>query len=189
MLMMKQRLMTIPALLCVVVLLLTSCAQSKLKIAVMAANQNCPISVGMGLMELKSLDYENDNVMLNLNIKGGEPVITGMQRQPMLMKEAVKMIIGSQQGRVKEITNMLVNANASVTFVFSSGESIEKARISLTPQELREVQANAGDVQQQLNSMMKVLQGEMPIDLENLENLENMDIDQLKGTLNNIFGK
>ena len=189
MLMMKQRFMTISALMGLMVLLLASCAQSKLKIAVMAANQSCPFSVAMGIMEISSLEYKNDNVTVNLNIKGGEPVITGMQQQPMLMKEAVKMIIGSQHGKLKDVTNMLIDANAGVTFVFTSEGCIEKARTTLTAQELLQVQATGGDVQQQLNSLMKVLQGEMPMDLENLENLVNLDIDQLKGTLNNIFGK
>ena len=182
----KQRLTTILALMGLMVLLLASCAQSKLKIAVMAANQNCPFSVAMGMMEITGLEYKNDNVTVNLNIKGGEPVITGMQQQPMLMKEAIKMIIGSQHGKLKDVTNMLIDANAGVTFVFASDGCIEKARTTLTAQELYQVQATAGDVQQQLNSLMKVLQGEMPIELENLENL---DINQLKGTLNNIFGK
>ena len=88
---------------CLSLMLLTACGQkSKLKLAIAAANKQCPMDMGAS-GEISSITFDGSDVVYVLLMNESFLNIDALKENPDAMKSAVTVMFGNPQGSIKEM--------------------------------------------------------------------------------------
>ena len=91
---------------CLSLMLLTACGQkSKLKLAIAAANKQCPMDMGAS-GEISSITFDGSDVVYVLLMNESFLNIDALKENPDAMKSAVTVMFGNPQGSIKEILSL-----------------------------------------------------------------------------------
>ncbi len=113
--------------------------RTKLQVDIERTNESCPAEVSDG-MYIESVTYNKDanEAIFTYLIKGeNEEVIESLRNTPGLQKQVMSSFLQSEDGR--KFLNLLVDAEASLTFVYRGEKSESIAKISFSNAELKEL--------------------------------------------------
>lgn len=128
-------------LLCSLSLLLvltTSCNETKLKAVVEIANKQCPMDMGEA-GKITSIVYDGENVVYNFQVSDQIADINVLKNNPESMKLYMKTMFQNPTPEVKEMLKLMVECNAGLQMVFIGRDSNNQATCELTAAELKEL--------------------------------------------------
>jgi hypothetical protein len=124
--------------LALLLLVVSSCQQAKLKAAIAVANKECPISMGQ-TGDITSIRYEGDKVEYTLSVNEKFINIKMLLEHSAQTKASLKTLFQNPQGDVKELLNLVVACNSNLVFTYVGRTSGEKASFLLTTSEIKEL--------------------------------------------------
>lgn len=157
--------MSFAAIVCGIALLLTGCAENKLRSAVEQVNRECPMDLGTaGKME--SVSYEDDCVSFNYVFSEEYVSIEKMKQDPELIKNSVLTMFSNPQGPMKDFIQALTEAGASVKFNFQNPKGDQKLSIDVSSEELAGARNDAHTTDaDKLDAALRSTNLQMPMDL------------------------
>ena len=103
---------------CLSLMLLTACGQkSKLKLAIAAANKQCPMDMGAS-GEISSITFDGADVVYVLLMNESFLNIDALKKNPDAMKSAVTVMLGNPQGAIKEMLDLVVGTDSGMKFIY-----------------------------------------------------------------------
>ena len=126
---------TFIVLMCAAMSLFCSCSENKLKMAVEAGNQKCPLSLGI-TGELTHIEYEDNTVELLFTIDEQFIDIDKIAADPESLKESV--LAWSQNKDTKMLFEMIIEAGADLRYIYKGKTTGKEAELYLTPSELQQ---------------------------------------------------
>lgn len=153
---MKKYLFIFSALL-LMVMSMTSCIDSKLKREIALADVQCPISLGVA-GELSNMEYEDGNVIFRYEINDDLIDVKVFGSNPGMMRQNVMMTLGNMNGKAKDILQLLVDEEASLTMIYKGRSRGEEASITLSTDDIREICKGSTKA-----DPLTILQGELDI--------------------------
>lgn len=149
-------------LLCALVLVLSSCAENKLKMAVKSGNKECPISLGM-TGELTNLFYEDNTVKFLFTMDEQFIDIDKMNSDPETMKASAMASMRSEKSR--KLADMVIDAGADIRIVYKGKTTGKTAELVLTADELKkEMEKPEPSPEEMLGVMIAQTNKLMPLD-------------------------
>lgn len=134
--------------------LISSCQQSKLKAVIAVANKQCPIDMGE-VGTVTSITYDGDNVVYTLNMNENFTDISVLKDNPESMKESIKIMFGNPSKEVKQLLELVAECNAGLEMRFVGKDSGEQAVCGLTTEELKETLKSDADPSQSESSKLE----------------------------------
>lgn len=126
---------TYVVLVCAILSLLSSCAETRLKAAAEAVNKECPVSLGMS-GEMTSVVYEDDAMVLTFTLNEQFNNIDALAANPESMKTS--FLAGMRNENSKKLFDLIIESDAGLCIVFKGKESGKEAKFNLTAAELKE---------------------------------------------------
>lgn len=160
-----------------IVLLLTGClAENKLKLAVEASNRQCPFSMG-AVGDIESVAYEDGMVIYTLAINEQFANVKAMSENRDDVKRTVMTNYANPEGKLKAMHDLIMDANASVRFVYKGKDSGDSFEVTLTADELKEVEdGTIFTAEDKLNAEIEVTNKQLPMAIDEATVLEKLDI-------------
>ncbi len=163
--MMKRTLITssVMVLVCAVMMVFGSCAESKLKVGISSVQKECPISLG-GMGEVTSITYENDEVVFLYTLDDEYINIAQMaENTDVTKKSIVSSLVNSKTRALLEI---MVDAGADLSMVIKGMHHGQEVKITLTPEELKEtLDSPEPTVEERLRASIAQTKLSLPIDV------------------------
>lgn len=122
--------------LCLMVSLFCGCADSKLNLAVEAANSNCPVNLGMS-GEMTHISYEGDVVEFLFTLNEQLINIDKLASEPEMMKTS--LAAGIVNEKTKKLLELIIESKSDFSVVMKGKTSGKEAQVRLTPSELEEL--------------------------------------------------
>jgi len=149
-------------LLCALVLVLSSCSENKLKMAVKSGNKECPISIGLG-GELTNMYYEDNTVKFLFSIEEQFIDIDKLNGDSETMKTTVMASLRSEKAR--KMTDMVIDAGADLRIIYKGKTSGKTAELLLSAEELKtELEKPEPSPEEMLGFMITQTNQQMPLD-------------------------
>ena len=126
---------TYVVLVCAILSLLSSCAETRLKVAAEAVNKECPVSLGMS-GEMTSVVYEDDAMVFTFTLNEQFNNIDALSANPENMKTSI--LAGMRNENSKKLLDLIIESDAGLCIVFKGKESGKEAKFNLTAAELKE---------------------------------------------------
>ena len=124
---------------CLSLMLLTACGQkSKLKLAIAAANKQCPMDMGAS-GEISSITFDGADVVYVLLMNESFLNIDALKENPDAMKSAVTVMFGNPQGSIKEMLDLVVGTDSGIKFIYKGKTSGNEVECYLTTQDLKDI--------------------------------------------------
>ena len=124
---------------CLSLMLLTACGQkSKLKLAIAAANKQCPMDMGAS-GEISSITFDGSDVVYVLLMNESFLNIDALKENPDAMKSAVTVMFGNPQGSIKEMLDLVVGTDSGIKFIYKGKTSGNEVECYLTTQDLKDI--------------------------------------------------
>ena len=147
---------------CVIASMLCSCAESKLKLAAEAANKNCPVSFGM-IGELTSVTYDGNTMEFLLTMDEEFTDIDKLGADPERMKTS--LMAWADNEKTRELFEMIIDADASLTLIYRGKTSGKEARAELTSSELKKaLDSPMATAEEKLKLAIEQTNLQMPMD-------------------------
>lgn len=129
---------------CLSLMLLTACGQkSKLKLAIAAANKQCPMDMGAS-GEISSITFDGSDVVYVLLMNESFLNIDALKENPDAMKSAVTVMFGNPQGSIKEMLDLVVGTDSGIKFIYKGKTSGNEVECYLTTQDLKDILNGGG---------------------------------------------
>ena len=129
---------------CLSLMLLTACGQkSKLKLAIAAANKQCPMDMGAS-GEISSITFDGADVVYVLLMNESFLNIDALKENPDAMKSAVTVMFGNPQGSIKEMLDLVVGTDSGIKFIYKGKTSGNEVECYLTTQDLKDILNGGG---------------------------------------------
>lgn len=173
-----KKMMTMAALMGCMVMLLAGClAEDKLKLAVEAANKQCPFSMGTtGYVE--SIEYEDGVVTYTLALNEQVSNIKAMSENPDVVKRTVMTNFIHPEGELKTMHDLILDANASVRYVYKGNSSGDSFEMTFTADELKAAEDNSSlNVEDKLNAEIEATNMQLPMQVDEATVLENLAVE------------
>ena len=137
---------------CLSLMLLTACGQkSKLKLAIAAANKQCPMDMGAS-GEISSITFDGSDVVYVLLMNESFLNIDALKENPDAMKSAVTVMFGNPQGSIKEMLDLVVGTDSGIKFIYKGKTSGNEVECYLTTQDLKDI-LNGGSTAESSDKM------------------------------------
>jgi hypothetical protein len=173
-----KKMMAMTALVGCVVMLLAGClAENKLKLAVETANRMCPVSMGAA-GDLESIDYEDGMVVYTLAINEQMANIAAMRENPEVMKRTVISNFINPSPELKVMHDLILDANASVKYVYKGKDSGETFEMMFTADELKTAEDNTGlTADDKLNADIEATNMQLPMTVDEVTILKSLSVE------------
>ena len=147
------------------VVLMCSCSDNtKLKLAVSAADAQCPQSLSIA-MELTHAAYENNTVVYYYTVDEDYVNIDNMTANPETSKNGVLAMFQNPDANTKTFLDMVIEAKADVRYIYKGKTSGKEFSTTLTAAELEENLKNgATTTSDKLSAALASTNSQMPID-------------------------
>lgn len=126
---------TMMVLLCAMMMVFGSCAESKLKAAIEEGNKMCPLSLGVA-GEMTSITYEDDAVNFLFTMDEQFTNIDVISANPEAFKNS--FITGMKNEKTQKLFEIMIEANADLVVIMKGKTSGKEATVRLTSSELKE---------------------------------------------------
>lgn len=147
-------------------MLTTSCQESKLKAVIEIANKQCPMNMGES-GKITSIVYDGSNVVYTFHMNEAVTNIKVLKSNPESMKESVQIMFQNPSKEVKALLELVVKCNAGLKMDFIGNESGEKATCELTTEELKNIFNADSDESKsdlaKLNAQLKMANLQFPV--------------------------
>lgn len=117
-------------------LMLTGCAKNRLQQVVAEVNEKCPVSLGQ-FARMMEVTYNEGNVAIRYEMDDRVINIDSMRQNETLMKQQLLSTYCQPNSEFKEFTEAIIEAQATLKFVYAGYVSGEEIAISITPEELK----------------------------------------------------
>lgn len=162
---------------CVVMLLAGCLAENKLKLAVEAANQKCPFSMGAA-GDIESIEYEDGLVTYTLALNEQLSNLKAMSENPDVVKRTVMTNFANPGSELKGMHDLILDANASVRYVYKGKSSGESFEVTFTADELKAAEDNSNpSAEDKLNAEIEATNMQLPMQVDQATVLEKMVIE------------
>ena len=170
--------MTLVALMGCVVMLLAGClAENKLKLAVDAANKKCPLSMGAA-GDIESIEYEDGVVTYTLALDEQLSNLKAMSENPDVVKRTVMTNFANPSSELKAMHDLILDANASVRYVYKGKSSGESFEVTFTADELKAAEDNTNPTaEDKLNAEIEATNMQLPMQVDEVTVLEKMVVE------------
>lgn len=147
------------------VVLMCSCSDnSKLKLAVKAADAQCPNSLSESI-EMTHVAYENNTVNYYYTVDENYVDIDNMAANPEAVKSNVLTVFQNPDANTKTFLDLVIGAKADIRFIYKGKTSGKEYTMSLTAAELEENLKNgAATSDDKLRAALSATNMQMPID-------------------------
>lgn len=119
-----------------VALLMMSCGKAKLQLAVLAANAECPTDAEDG-MTLESVEMDGNTVVFHIGDNETLDELMDLPEMLPLYKEAMMGMLQTGDEDIKEMVDLVVNANASMRFIIKGKRTGHVVDVFLTADEIK----------------------------------------------------
>ncbi len=162
---------------CLVMMLAGCTADNKLKLAAEAANKKCPVSMG-AVGDVESITYEDGEVVYTLAINEQLSNMQAMKENPEDMKQMVLTNFANPEGNQKTMLDLIIDANASLRFVYKGKESGETIEMALTADEVKAAADNTSlTAEDKLNAEVNATNMQLPMSIDDATVLEKMVVE------------
>ena len=174
----KKITMTMAALIGCMVMLLAGClAENKLKLAVEAVNSQCPLSMGTA-GGIENIGYEDGVVSFTLAINEQVSSIKAMSENPDIVKRTVITNFMNPDNKLKIMRDLIMDANASVRFVYKGKESGDTFEVMLTADELKATEGDSSfTAEDRLNAEIEATNVQLPMMVDEATVLEKLVVE------------
>lgn len=161
-------------------LLLTACNhRTKLKIAVEAANKQCPIAMGKNA-EVTSIAFDGENVVYTLLMKETPVGISILNKSPQAMQNVISTGLSNASEDVRKMVELVANAKAGLKFICRDTQGNE-AVCTLAANELLPA-INSTKVREennlrQLEEMLDIANTTFPIQIDELTRADRVTLE------------
>lgn len=168
-------------LICLSLLLLTGCSQkSKLKLAVEVAARQCPISMGSA-GEISSITFDGTDVIYTALVNEAYLKLDALEKNPESMKSVISAMFSNPAKEVKQMLDLVINANSGIKFVYKGKTSGKEVECYLTTQDLKSI-ANADSTvgesdQKKLEEQVNITNVSCPIQVDEVTRLDKLAIE------------
>lgn len=122
---------------CLSIVLLTGCDQkSKLKLAIEVAGKQCPIDMGAA-GEVTSIVFDGTDVVYTMMMNEDLLNLEALDKNPDAMKSAVSAMFRNPQGAIKEMLEMVIQADSGMKFIYKGQTSGKEINCRLGADELK----------------------------------------------------
>ena len=169
---------------CLSLMLLTACGQkSKLKLAIAAANKQCPMDMGAS-GEISSITFDGADVVYVLLMNESFLNIDALKENPDAMKSAVTVMFGNPQGSIKEMLDLVVGTDSGMKFIYKGKTSGNEVECYLTTQDLKDI-LNGGSAaessdKKKLEEQVKMTNVSCPMQVDEATLLNKLTIESDK---------
>lgn len=169
---------------CLSLMLLTACGQkSKLKLAIAAANKQCPMDMGAS-GEISSITFDGSDVVYVLLMNESFLNIDALKENPDAMKSAVTVMFGNPQGSIKEMLDLVVGTDSGIKFIYKGKTSGNEVECYLTTQDLKDI-LNGGSTaessdKKKLEEQVKMTNVSCPMQVDEATMLNKLTIESDK---------
>ena len=156
---------------CLSLMLLTACGQkSKLKLAIAAANKQCPMDMGAS-GEISSITFD-----------GADVVYVLLMNESFLNIDALKE--NNPQGSIKEMLDLVVGTDSGIKFIYKGKTSGNEVECYLTTQDLKDI-LNGGSTaessdKKKLEEQVKMTNVSCPMQVDEATMLNKLTIESDK---------
>lgn len=165
-------------LLAVVLMLLTGCAENRLKQVVEEFDRQCPVNMGEDFGSLASVTYDDGLVAMNYEMAETYVSIAEMKAQPSMMRRNILMNISNPNGPLKPFVDAIADADADLTVNMTGMNTGELLTLNFTSEEIKKaMRSDAATPMQLLESTVTLANGYMPKEIGNGITLLNMTIE------------
>ena len=165
-------------LLAVVLMLLTGCAENRLKQAVEKFDRQCPVNMGEEFGSLARVTYDDGLVAMNYEMAETYVSIADMKTQPNMMRRNILMNFSNPNDAMKPFLDAIVDANADLTVNMTGKKTGDLLTLKLSSEEIKKaMRSDAATPMQLLESMVTLANGYMPKEIADGITLLNMTIE------------
>ncbi len=168
---------------CLSLMLLTACGQkSKLKLAIAAANKQCPMDMVFAIF---SITFDGADVVYVLLMNESFLNIDALKENPDAMKSAVTVMFGNPQGSIKEMLDLVVGTDSGIKFIYKGKTSGNEVECYLTTQDLKDIlngggaSADSSD-EKKLEEQVKMTNVSCPMQVDEATMLNKLTIESDK---------
>ncbi|MBP5425407.1 MAG: hypothetical protein J6Y33_04960 [Prevotella sp.] len=170
--------MMMVALMGYMVMLLAGClAENKLKLAVEAANKRCPFSMGAA-GDLESIEYEDGLVTYTLAINEQFSNLKAMSENPDVVRRTIMTNFTNPGSDLKAMHDLILDANASVKYVYKGKSGGESFEVTFTADELKAAEDNTNpSAEDKLYAEIEATNMQLPMQVDEVTVLEKMVVE------------
>lgn len=129
------------AIVCLMAMMLGSCAESKLHLFAANANSKCPMKMENG-SEISSVEFENNTFTYTFKVVENVKMLQMLKEHPEIAKKSFLMALGvakSENEQGKELFDLIVEANANIQFKIKHKFTGDTLNVILTKDEIVEI--------------------------------------------------
>lgn len=157
--------------------------KSKLKLAIAAANKQCPMDMGAS-GEISSITFDGSDVVYVLLMNESFLNIDALKENPDAMKSAVTVMFGNPQGSIKEMLDLVVGTDSGIKFIYKGKTSGNEVECYLTTQDLKDI-LNGGSTaessdKKKLEEQVKMTNVSCPMQVDEATMLNKLTIESDK---------
>jgi len=165
-------------LLAVVLMLLTGCAENRLKQAVEKFDRQCPINMGEEFGSLASVTYDDGLVAMNYEMAETYVSIAEMKAQPEMMRRNILMNFSNSNDALKPFLDAIADANADLTVNMTGKKTGDLLTLKLSSEEIKKaMRSDAATPMQLMEAMVTMANNYMPKQIEEGITLMSMTIE------------
>ena len=165
-------------LLAVVLMLLTGCAENRLKQAVEKFDRQCPINMGEEFGSLASVTYDDGLVAMNYEMAETYVSVAEMKAQPEMMRRNILMNFSNSNDALKPFLDAIADANADLTVNMTGKKTGDLLTLKLTSEEIKKaMRSEAATPMQLMEAMVSMANNYMPKQIEEGITLMSMTIE------------
>ena len=162
---------------CVVVLLAGCLAENKLKLAVESANKRCPLSMGIA-GDVESIEYEDGLVTYTLAINEQVSNLKALSENPDVVKRTIMTNFANPASDLKPMHDLILDANASVRFVYKGKSSGESFEVTFTADDLKAAEDNTNpSAEDKLYAEIEATNMQLPMQVDEVTVLEKLVVE------------
>lgn len=166
---------------CLSLLLLTGCSQkSKLKLVVEVVAKQCPINIGAA-GEISSIAFDGTDVQYTMLVNEDYVNLDAWEKNSESMKSVVSAMFSNPAKELKQMLDLVVNANSGIKFVYKGKTSGKEVECYLTTQDLKDI-VNAGSTveksdQKKLEEQVNITNLSCPMQVDEVTTLDRLAIE------------
>lgn len=122
---------------CLSMVLLAGCNQkSKLKLAIEVAGKQCPIDLGV-VGEVTNIAFDGTDVVYTMTVNEDYLNLEALDKNPDAMKAAASAMFVNPQGAIKEMLELVIQAESGMKFVYKGQTSGKEITCQLSADDLK----------------------------------------------------
>ena len=165
-------------LLAVVLMLLTGCAENRLKQAVEKFDRQCPINMGEEFGSLASVTYDDGLVAMNYEMAETYVSVAEMKAQPEMMRRNILMNFSNPNDALKPFLDAIADANADLTVNMTGKNTGDLLTLKLSSEEIKKaMRSEAATPMQLMEATVTMANNYMPKQIEEGITLMSMTIE------------